>query len=275
MTFRISLLAISMLGSLLVCGCEPECYPVDPISKVRSDLKERVDDELENADVTDSQRTKIQKLFETTVPVLERLRAETTPRQREILGELKRDAPDRAKLAVMLNANIDAGERYVHFLIDVMLKAHAVLTPEQRKKLASEAAKPSESFEGSWLIDRGVDYFLSHIDATPEQRTLVERIKQHLLKSGRELQRKSDALRAEGAHEFAKDVPDAARMHDTVTRGRAYAREMVFNLSGYYLLLASKLDPRQRALLNAELVRFEPCPATPAKQDIAALGSGA
>jgi len=200
------------------------------------------------------------------------MRDESLPRQREIMAELRRDAPDRARLTELLNKNIDAGERYGHAVVDAILRTHALLTPSQRKTLAANAQKPSEAFEGSWLLDRAIDYFVSRIDATTEQRDLVQRIKLHLIKSGRSLQRQTDALRAEGAREFAKDVPNVAVMHATVLRGRGFVRQTFYNVTGYYLLLSSKLDMRQRALLNAELVRFEPCPtSTPTPQRVAAL----
>jgi hypothetical protein len=200
------------------------------------------------------------------------MRDESLPRQREIMAELRRDVPDRARLTELLNKNIDAGERYAHAVVDAILQTHALLTPSQRKTLAANAQKPSEAFEGSWLLDRAIDYFVSRIDATAEQRSLVQRIKLHLIKSGRSLQRQTDALRAEGAREFSKDVPNVAVMHATVLRGRGFVRQTFYNVTGYYLLLSSKLDMRQRALLNAELVRFEPCPmAAPTPQRVAAL----
>jgi Spy/CpxP family protein refolding chaperone len=272
MRSRIALLAFMVCGALLGSGCEAECYVVDPLPKVRKELREQVDDTLDEADVSDEQRAKIQKLFAATVRARQTMRDESLPRQREIMAELRRDVPDRARLTELLNKNIDAGERYGHAVVDAILQTHALLTPSQRKTLAANAQKPSEAFEGSWLLDRAIDYFVSRIDATAEQRDLVQRIKLHLIKSGRSLQRQTDALRAEGAREFAKDVPNVAVMHATVLRGRGFVRQTFYNVTGYYLLLSSKLDTRQRALLNAELVRFEPCPtSTPTPQRVAAL----
>jgi hypothetical protein len=91
---------------------------------------------------------------------------------------------------------------------------------------------------------------------------------------GRLLQQKGDALRLEAAAEFAKDKPDRARILAVVERGRGLFRTLFFDLTGYYLLLQSKLEPRQRVMLNSELVRFEPCPAAgPAKSEKASLAA--
>jgi hypothetical protein len=159
----------------------------------------------------------------------------------------------------------------------VLLRAHHVLTPEQRKVLAARAAEPSKAFEGSFWLDRAVDYLLLRIDANAEQRRWFERIKVHLLARGRLLQRQVDAIRAEAAVELAKDAPDPARVHAAFERGRGLARDALIELTGFYLLFASKLEPEQRARLQGELIRFEPCrmPAATASSLPAAAAPGA
>ena len=73
------------------------------------------------------------------------------------------------------------------------------------------------------------------------------------------MRQQADVLRSEAFHELAKDTPDPRRVYGTIARGGALARALFRDLAGYYLLLSSKLSPRQRTLLKAEMVRFEPC----------------
>ncbi len=250
-----------LLTATFAMGCEPKCREVETLDEIEARTIERIDERLDSVDATDDQRSKIHALIRGTMPSIAQLRKQTLPRQREIMAELKRPQPDRDKLSELIGKNIDAGNAYMHEMIDVMMKGHAVLTREQREQLAREASEPSEQFEGSWLLDRAVDLFLSRIDANPEQRKLVDKMKADLITRGRGLQKKADALRREAAQEFAKDKPDAKQIHATLDRGRDLTRTALYDLAGYYLLLASKLDPRQRQVLNAELVRFEPCPS--------------
>jgi Spy/CpxP family protein refolding chaperone len=263
MASRLTPTVIIMLATALLAaaGCEPKCREVEPIAEAQADLRERVDDRLDDVDVSDAQRAKIQKLFTELRPALERMRAQTLPRQREVVAELRRAAPDRTRLALLIEQNVDATQEYIRAVVDVMLRAHRVLTPEQRKALAARAAEPSQAFEGSFWLDRAVDYLLLRIEANEEQRRWFDRIKLHLLERGRLLQRQVDAIRAEAAAEFARDAPDPARVHALFERGRGLARAALIDLAGFYLLFASKLEPRQRALLDAELIRFEPCRA--------------
>jgi uncharacterized membrane protein len=249
-----------VVAAVLAVGCEPKCREVESISEIRAQTLERFEDRFDDADVADAKRPRLQGLIIGTMPRIAKLREETLPRQRQVIAELKRPEPDRARIGALIGKNVDAGNAYMHELIDVLMQAHAVLSPEERARLARDASEPSEGFEGSWLLDRAVDYFLSRIDATPEQRKLVEKMKRDLIARGKVLQRKVDALRREAAQEFAKDKPDVAKMHAALDRGRDLTRTALYDLAGYYLLLASKLDARQRQLLNAELVRFEPCP---------------
>ena len=259
-----SQLALTLaLGSVLLAaaGCEPKCRELQPIAEVQSGVRERVDERLDDVDASDAQRARIHALFAELRPALERMRAQTTPLQRQIVAELRRASPDRARLALLIGQNVDATQEYIRALVDVMLRAHRVLTPAQRKALAARAAEPSPPFEGSFWLDRAVDYLLLRIEANEEQRRWFDRIEQHLRARGRLLQREVDAIRAQAAAEFAKDAPDPARVHASFERGRKIARETLIDLAGFYLLFASKLAPDQRALLAAELVRFEPCRA--------------
>ena len=251
-------------------GCAPKCRETEPIAEVREQMRERIDDRMDDADADDAQIAKVQKAFEATLPALQRFRAETQPREREAMAELRREAPDREKLARIIDLNVEAWERYARTLVDAMLVAHPAFRPSQRKAMADEASKPSDRFDGSFMLDRAVDYLLLRIDATPEQSKLVMRIKGELITRGRKLRQQVDALRSEAFYELAADKPDRERAYASVARAGGLARGLFRDLAGYYLLLSSKLSPRQRLLLQAEMVRFEPCGAPSAGQSSSA-----
>ena len=247
-------------------GCAPKCREVEPISKVREQLRERIDDRMDDADASPAQVAKVEAAFEATLPALERFRADTHPREREAMAELRRDQPSRERLGAIIDHNVTAWESYARALADAMLVAHPSFGKEQRKAMADEASKPSDRFEGSFWLNRAVDYLLMRIDANDEQTRLVMRIKGELVARGRKLRQQADMLRAEAFHELAEDKPDRARVYATIGRGGELARALFRDLAGYYLLLSSKLSPRQRVLLEAEMVRFEPCGKTKAAQ---------
>lgn len=255
----------TVLLGLVAAGCEPRCREIEPMSKVEAQLMERLDERLDDIDASAEQRKRVRELARGTLPEIKALRRTTLPRQREIMAELKQPAPDRKKLTELIDKNVEEGNAYMHRMLDVLLEGHGLLTQKQRDQLADRFAKPSERFEGSFMLDRGVDYFLSRIDADESQRALVERIKVDLIARGGELQQKVDRLRALGARELAKPKPDAKRLHGWLDEGKVLTRQALFDLTGYYLLLASKLDARQRQRLNVELVRIEPCGPAPNK----------
>lgn len=260
-------LSIALLSALLAGGCTAKCRELEPESDVRDSLRERVDDELDVADVSDAQREKIQALFARALPARMHFRAQTVPLLHDLVAELRREPADHKRQAALLVKLADEGERYGHVVADIMLQAHPILTAEQRKKLAAKASEPSPPFDGSWFLDRGVDLLVMRVRANTTQEALVRRMKQHFVKQARELQRKLDGLRGEAAAELSKDQPDAARVHALLKRARGETERIMLELAGYEQLLASKLDPSQRALLNAELVRLQVCaPDKPASK---------
>ena len=251
---------VLLLGALVLsAGCEPKCREVVPLSEVQAGLRERVDDRLDEVDATDAQRAKIQAIFAATEPALAKLRKDVFPLQHAVVAELRRGQPDRARLFTLVDQQIRFGEGYLKTMLGAMFDAHAQLAPEQRKTLMKRFGQPSPPLQESFLMDRAVDYFLLRISANEEQRQLVERILKQLIKRGRALQREGASVRALVAFELAKDAPDRARIDAAFARGRLLTQQTFVELTGYYLLLQSKLDREQRAILDAELVRLEPC----------------
>jgi protein CpxP len=250
----------ALLAVLFAAGCTAECRELEPVAEVRQNLREQVDERLDEVDVSEAQRTRIQALFARALPARMQFRKETVPLLHQLVSELRRDAPDRQVQAALIAQLADSGEHYGQLVADIMIQAHAVLTPAQRKKLAVKSSEPSPAFDGSWFLDRGIDLLMLRIHANDAQEALVDRMKQRFVQQARAVQRKLDTLRVEAAAEFIKDKPDPVRIHATLKRARVEAERFMIEIAGYQQLLASKLDSRQRMLLNAELVRLEVCP---------------
>jgi len=250
----------ALLAVLSCAGCTAECRELEPASAVRQQLRKQVDDRLDDVGVSESQRARIQALFERAFPARMQFRKETVPVLHQLVSELRRDAPDRQVQAALIAQLADSGERYGQVVVDIMLDAHPVLTAAQRKKLAVKAAEPSPPFEGSWFLDRAIDLLMLRIGANDGQEALVDRMKQHFVQEARAVQRKMDSLQVEAAAEFINDKPDRTRIRATLKRARIEAERFMLEIAGYQQLLASKLEPSQRARLGSELVRLEVCP---------------
>jgi periplasmic protein CpxP/Spy len=250
----------ALLVAAFCAGCTAECRELEPASEVQQKLREQIDDRLDEVEVSQAQRTRIHAVFERALPARMQFRKETVPVLHQLVSELRREAPDRQVQAALIAKLADSGERYGQVVVDVMLEAHPVLIAAQRKKLAVKGAEPSRPFEGSWFLDRAIDLLMMRIHANDGQEALVDRMKQHFVQQARAVQRKLDNLRVEAAAEFIQDRPDPRRIRATLKRGRVEAERFMLEIAGYQQLLASKLEPSQRALLGSELVRLEVCP---------------
>jgi Spy/CpxP family protein refolding chaperone len=259
--FDASIYSLNALWALLFwTGCTAECRELEPPAEVQQKLRQQIDERLDDAGVSVPQRTRIHALFERAMPARMQFRKETVPVLHQLVSELRREAPDRQAQAALIAQLADSGERYSHVVVDIMLDAHPVLTAAQRKKLAVKSAEPSPPFEGSWFLDRAIDLLMMRIHANDGQEALVERMKQHFVQQARAVQRKMDSLRVEAVAEFIRDKPDRTRIRATLKRARVEAERFMLEIAGYQQLLASKLEPSQRAQLGSELVRLEVCP---------------
>jgi periplasmic protein CpxP/Spy len=96
----------------------------------------KVDDLLDELKVTPDQRTQLlaikERAFERVLAVHEGHARDKA----EIVAELLRDQPDPDKLHKLLDQKLDALRPELHEGLDLVLEAHAVLTPAQRAELA-------------------------------------------------------------------------------------------------------------------------------------------
>ncbi len=136
-----SLATLTVVASLgLAAGCRPHIDPKDPDDRawIARHAASRVDDALDDADATDSQKKALAGLEK---PVLDegfRLWEGQAAAKDTLWTEWKSPSPDAAKVHAVVDERVDGLRKVLHLAADAILKAHATLTPEQRATLAEE-----------------------------------------------------------------------------------------------------------------------------------------
>lgn len=122
---------------------------------MQSMMKHRIGRMLDKLDATDAQRASIDAILERTTARMKALhdaedgtdgeRAETARRHRgpraEMLHVLTAAEFDRAEAEAKLDAHAERMKAHGRIMLDALGEVRAVLTPEQREKLATFAAK--------------------------------------------------------------------------------------------------------------------------------------
>lgn len=258
-------LCVVLGGWLGGCG-EPECRKEEALSSVERQVHEDLDDRLDDWDATDAQRKRIHELGDRLLRPVGALRVKINPLVFELTAALRAPTPDRVLISRLLSELIDLYAGYMHDQVPTLLAGHALLTPEQRVVASEPYTEPSELFDGSWVMDRGIEYFLAGLDANEAQRAIARRIRDELIRSVKVYTRRVDGVRLAFAQEMRKPEPDPAQFHRMIDRGAEHTRALVFEMVGYYLYFGQQLGPERRAKLDRQLVRLEPCRATVGKE---------
>jgi Spy/CpxP family protein refolding chaperone len=101
------------------------------------------------------------------------------------------------------------------------------------------------------LVDAHVGEVLDELNATPDQRERVNRIKDRILAEGKALHSGSQGLHQELMGLLQQDQPDAARLHELVDSRAAAFRAFGHKLADGVLELHGVLTPEQRQQLSA------------------------
>lgn len=124
------LVTVAALGA----GCMGRHHGRDP-EKMKAFVSARVDDLLDDLDATEDQRTRIEAIAARLLAEGERLRADHAAVRGEALERLTAETPDVARLHALVDGRTEAMRAFAHQLVDGLVEAWAVLTPEQRVKL--------------------------------------------------------------------------------------------------------------------------------------------
>jgi hypothetical protein len=252
---------LGLCGWLLGCG-EAECRKEEPLSHVDRKVHDDLDDRLDDWDATDAQRKRVHELGADALKPMGALRAKATPWVFELTAALRAPKPDRVRISKLLTDLVNLYAGYLHDHVPTLQAGHALLNPEQRVVASQPYTEPTDLFEGSWLMDRGIEYLLAQLGADEAQRAAAWRIRTALIRDYKVYTRRLDGVRLAFAQEFRKPAPDPAQYHRLIDRGADHTRRLVFELVGYYLYFGEQLGPERRRMLDRQLVRLEPCRAS-------------
>jgi Spy/CpxP family protein refolding chaperone len=226
---------------------------------MRERMWEHLDDVMDEIDADDKQRAAIEAIvkgLEPTWTASHKLRREA---RQAIKAELLKDRPDLQKVHDTVNTSSEQMTADAHKLADAALKAHAVLTADQRAELVVMFGQPRHTWDGSTTrLDMALELGLARLNATDAQRALVAKHKAELLPVVKKAHEQAQAARATIVAELAKDKPDAGLIHATID-------DVSVNLTGVAhqaVEVAGELwaaaTPDQRELIREKAARKGP-----------------
>jgi len=95
----------------------------------------RIDEELTELKATDSQKQQVKAIEDSLFAECPALKTGQRDFRKAVLAELEKDHPDPAKVHALVDARIAAWKTFADKVTDGALKAHDVLTTEQRAQL--------------------------------------------------------------------------------------------------------------------------------------------
>lgn len=109
----------------------------DP-AKVAAFVKAHVDDTLDDVNATPDQRQQIQALVSGILDQATALHQSHAGAHQQLLAAWKADQPDAAALHALVDQQVDQLRALAHAAVDAGVKAHGILTPDQRAKITAK-----------------------------------------------------------------------------------------------------------------------------------------
>jgi len=115
----------------------------DP-ARMEKMIASHLDDVLDDLDATAEQRAKITAVKDRLVAEGKALRAGKEPLRNDLLAQWDSPNPDVGRVHALIDEKGDAMKGFAHKVADGLAEVHAILTPEQRAKLAKKAKRHQE-----------------------------------------------------------------------------------------------------------------------------------
>jgi Spy/CpxP family protein refolding chaperone len=240
-------LAASLLFIALAClaqACGKGDCPKPP-EVVEEETLERVDDLLDDGDVTDDQRARAMTLAKGLMPSMHRQRAEQGELFKGIMEELMTGKADPAKVEADTQKVMDSMRGFGHELVDVMAKVNAMLEPEQRAELVERFEEPKEPFEPGFKMNAGLKLALMKFDATDAQETIVYAQRDKLVALARGVLDKHHDKKMALVAAFKGEKMDAAAARALVDEDFALMGELAKGAAGAAVEIFSSMTPAQ------------------------------
>lgn len=133
------------VGYLALTGFRgPGCGSHRDPARMERMISSRLDDLLDDLDATAEQRAKIAAVKDRLLAEGKALRAGKEPLRSELLGQWDSPNPDVSRVHAIIDQKGEAMKGFAHKVADGLAEVHAILTPEQRAKLAKKARRHQE-----------------------------------------------------------------------------------------------------------------------------------
>ncbi|WP_224364048.1 Spy/CpxP family protein refolding chaperone [Hyalangium versicolor] len=136
---KIAIAASAVLAVVLLSGFRGGGWGWnrDP-ERIKQVITWKLDDKLEDINASDSQKQAVQGVKDRLFEEGKQLAEDHQATRQEFLTQLESDTPDASKLHTLVDARIDALRAFAHKVVDSALEVHRILSPTQRKQLATE-----------------------------------------------------------------------------------------------------------------------------------------
>lgn len=134
---KLAIAASAVLAVVLLSGFRGGGWNRDP-ERIKQMVTWKLNDKLEDLDATEAQVKSIHAVKDRLFEDGKVMATEHQAARLEALTQLESANPDAAKLHALVDARIDAVRAFAHKVTDAALEVHRILTPEQRKELATE-----------------------------------------------------------------------------------------------------------------------------------------
>lgn len=211
--------------------------------------QKRLDRALDRIDAQGEQRASLEALaregMELSIASRKASRADALALRAQFLAP----KPDRDAVHGLVDSLSTAKTKNGHALVDLALSAHAILTPEQRDRIASRLDTPLPAFRGSWFVDAGVASVLEEIEADDAQRELVAKHKASLEREVDGLISWRNTIAPELAALIRADDADADAAHALLDKASLRVTAVAHDAADAAVDLTLALDDAQRARL--------------------------
>jgi Spy/CpxP family protein refolding chaperone len=135
-------LAVAGLGSIMVLGAFRHgghgCGHGGDPARMEGRISAHLEEVLEDIEATPEQRAKILAVKDRLLAKGKALHAQRGEGMRDLLAEWEAPAVDVAKVHARIDARTQEMQAFAHEAADALGEVHAILTPEQRAKVAKK-----------------------------------------------------------------------------------------------------------------------------------------
>ncbi len=235
------------------CSEKPD-YP-----EYDEEVVEQIEDLLDEGDVYENQKARIVGLHAAMAPQRAKMRVAREGVRTKMIDELVALQPEPARFRSLIDQMYGIIMPYAYTGEAMMLKAHRMLTEEQRQGIAEPLAEPPDEYDGSFAVNRGIDAALLKIDATEAQEKLVYGWRDKMVKKTDQLYRDQHAQRMVLLEEWLSAKPDPKRVRKHVDIASQQIRTYVHTFGDGAMEITRALTPKQRLWTNQQVNKLRRC----------------